>query len=479
MTDTNTDKLLKSDPILYAFINGINPDVSSAISPWKTFKTSTRENLATVDIPTKASTKNFEKPDNISLYCIQEFNVEQSKKINEQLKSNQLIPSIEFDDYGKIKVANTEFPSPVDTALNKLVSNNKISKNSTSSSRTVSQKFVENNKYSWSEDYFISKDLKYILIYDIKKLQYYTFINPLHSRGFKNYYKYNISRLTDTDFDYGAAFRSDFPEMKAITGYCNAFIVEGKYPVSQTGARQKKPQIYLDPFCGILIDKNTAALNRHFNSNIVSYWYKNGFFRSQDIAKTFTGLIFEMYEKDVFPFTCPDQTRGSTYTLGRDANVWDTSSDSFLYEYAAVANNNANKSTSWGDTSLFVIGPCPQRNSITCATTLFAYGNIEDNTVNTECGDQNKDVQTINKYTKTLNDISSALLSQPIDSEVPTYVDIKNNKVVPDSKTPTPSLMSSITDSLDGIIDEKDVPFVIAGVIGLVVLIIIIIILYK
>jgi len=479
MTDTITDELLKSDPILYAFINRINPDVSNAISPWKTFKTSTIENLATVNIPTKASTKNFEKSDNISLYCIQEFTVDQSKQIKEQLKSNENVPNIEFDDYGKIKVAGTEFSSPIDTALEKMVRGNKISKNSKSISRNVSQEFVKNNKYSWSEDYFISKDLKYILIYDINKLKYYTFINPLHSRGFKKYYKYNISRLSNSTFDYGAAFSSNSLEMKAITGYCNAFIVEGKTTVSQVGARQKKPQVYLDPFCGILIDRNTAALNRHFNTNIVSYWYKNGFFRSQDIANNFTRLIFEMYEKEVLPFTCTDQTRGSSFTYGKEANLWDPSSDSFLYEYAAVANNNVTRPTSWDDSSIFVIAGCPKRNSITCATTLFAYGNIASNEIQTDCGDQDKDVQTINKYTKLLADISSASLLQPNDSEVNTYVDIKNNKVVPDSKTPTPSLMSSITDALDGIIDEKDVPFVIAGVIGLAVIIIIIIIIYK
>ena len=479
MTDAEkTEALLKSDPILYAFINGINPDVSNAISPWKTFKTSNRENLEIKDIPTKASTKNFENPDAISLYCIQEFTVEQSKKINEQLKSKENVPSIEFNDYGKIKVANTEFLSPVDTALDKLGSNNKISKKSNSTSGLVSKNFVINNKYSWSENYFISKDLKYLLIYDNKKLQYYTFINPLHSRGFKNYYKYNISRLFDASFDYGAAFRSNSKEMEAITGYCNAFIVEGKTEVSQPGARPKKPLIYLDPFCGILIDKNTAALNRHFNTNIVSYWYKNGFFRSQDIAKKFTELIFEMYEGDVFPFTCQDQHTGSWYVLGQEAKLFDIASDSFLYEYAAVANNNTNGPTSWTPSIFNGVG-CPQRNSITCATTLFAYGSITDNAIKTDCGAQDKDQQTIDKYIKTIADISSTSLLQPKDSEVPTYVDIKNNKVVPDSKNQSPSLMSSITDALDGIIDEKDVPFVIAGVIGLVVLIIIILILYK
>ena len=479
MTDAEeTEALLNSDPILYTFINRRNPVVTSTKTPWKLFKTSWTENLKS--IPTTKVREDFSRQDNIALYTIQEFNSVQSKKIKSQLTSKQTFPSIEIDNYGRVKVGGEQFPSPVDTVLDKLKKDKKITLTEDKAPTTIPDSYIRNNMYSWSENFFISTNLKYILVYDDSESKYYTCINPLHSRGFKNYYKLNILKNQDSAFDYGAAFKEDTPAMRAITGYCNAFIVDGQYDIKQTGAIEQKPRVYLDPFCGLLIDKKTQQLNRHYNTNIVSYYYKNAFFKDQSIGKKLTDLIFETYDKEgIQQFTCPDTRNGSPYTLASGLKLLDDKyNDSFLWEYASVAAHGRHiGGQNSGNINLFNTVPdCPTPNVYNCAITLIAK-TIETTTNTTNCGENNSQLQkTIGEYENLKNEADASLID---DSKIPKYTDKKNWSPNTNNETPAPSLMSSITESLDGIIDEKDVPYVIAGVIGLVVLIIIILILSK
>ena len=477
MTDAEeTEALLNSDPILYTFINGINPVVENTKTSWKIFKTSLLENLRS-GIPTTKASVDFSRPHDIALYTIQEFTLAQSRKIKSQLTSKQTFPSIEIDNYGRVTVGSDRFPSPVGTVLDELKKYNKINLTPDRATTIIPADYIKNNMYSWSENFFISTNLKYILVYDDSTSKYYTCINPLHSRGFKKYYKLNILNNNDPAFDYGAAFKEDTPAMKAITRYCNAFIVDGQYDIKQTGTIEHKPRVYLDPFCGLLIDKKTQQLNRHYNTNIVSYYYKNAFFKDQSIGKKLTDLIFKTYNEEINQFTCTDSRSDSPFTLASQLKLWDNGySDSFLYEYSSVASHGRKNTQYPSNKDLFnTIPDCPAPDRYTCAITIIAK-TVESTTNTTNCGKANSDQKTISDYENLEKEADASLID---DSKITKYTDKKNWSPNTNNETPAPSLMSSITESLDGIIDEKDVPYVIAGVIGFVVLIIIILILSK
>jgi hypothetical protein len=463
--------LLNSDPILYAFIRGVSPTVTGTITSWKSFPTSDKENLNDGNIPTTPSNTDFSKRENISLYFIQEFDTVQSSKIKAELASKKDYPRIRVDNYGNVSVGAgfERFTGPFGDAFKKLETNRKLTLTPDTAAESIRDNFISSNMYSWSEKFFISPNLKYIIIYDENKKLYYNCINPLHSRGFKEYYKKTIiGSQSNSSVDYGAAFLPESEPMKAITRYCNAFIVEGKNEIIQTGAKRIKPLVYLDPFCGVLIDKNTAALNRHYNSNIVSHWYKNKFFKTQAIAKNLTEIILEGYQKPgVLPFTCPKET--GIYALGASLKAFgDKSNDSFMYEYAAVSTNGkAGTSFSYSDTN-FTVAQCPEPDNVTCTLTIIA-DQVNRLDSKQDCGNK-KDDTLLQKYQDAISDISiNPVQSNTQSSSAKSPNGAESPK---DAESPGDSKFPVLSKLLDGIVDEKYVPYLVIGVIIFVVLII-------
>ena len=382
------ENLLKSDPILNAFITGKIPTTSGSTLSWIVVPTSDTENLADGNIDLVRAKSDFDKRTSIALYVLKEFNQTESIAIKRELElPGNLFPRIKIDYYGGTTHGQTDTSSPSDLAekFKGLKLKGKINFTIPQTLNTVESNYIDRNMYSWSSKFFISTSLKYILYYNTNNNKYYLCVNPLHSRGFKEYYKLKIDDINSIDqlMDYGAAFRKNTPEMIAITKYCNAFTLTGKKRVADAEAlyNANGPEIYLDPFCGVLIDKNTAALNRYYNTNITSYYYKNRFFKTQKVAKEMVKLITDLYNGSggSIPFACPVNDI-SLYSLGNSLGVLSDSTDSFLNEYG---NLSINKFTNKSDK--FTKNDCGRPNVTNC-TVLYIADVVSGSNTTQECG---------------------------------------------------------------------------------------------
>ena len=390
---TEMQNLVDKDPVLKAFLSPTQPKNDSSFNnsnEWVALETNlnTLENMEWTTA--RQLTENY--PSAIAFLIVKKYNAAQSKEIFNALKgtsstSNASQPPIHIDVNGDLTIQNMLVGGKNGTTIKSRYTPDRISGGS---APVIHSDYIKNNMFSWSESYYMSTNCKYILIKrsgnSESTAKYVLVFNPIHSYNFKRYYQYAI---INNDVASSGIFNSNTEMRKSVIKYCNALVVPGRFDIKyHSGISGQKPDVYLDPLCGALVDDETTRLNKFYTTNITSWYYRNKFYNSNDIGKKFTDYIREISVTRELnrPFTCQENIAGvsqspvTLYKLLRLLGQTSKQSETFLYDLAIYTNNPDKIPRSLNDFDKDSIPECSSKTAINiCEINIYASGAVYNN----------------------------------------------------------------------------------------------------
>ena len=394
------DQLLNSDIALKVLVNNTNdpPGLDTA-------KSNNIWGYKWIDIPTNTDTmlgfkdgdpiKSVVKDKKITFLVLQKYDQAKTNEISEALSlRNAKSPGIKFTSNGTIIIENSVTAGSV-----KLHGNYSNPKSNTGDvAKTVEETFYNGNLISWDNKKIMSEDLKYILWFNDNDNLFYLLYNPIHRTNFKQYYR--LSLLTGEVNTSGEPVGT-LGFHKLITKYCNAFTVDGKHLISQYTSRMVYPEIYLDPFCSVLMDRVTTVLNSSIAGSITSSYWKNYYWKE---TKTRDKLIDLFARESLKPgnyhsWACAFRggTPGSLKSFASSKEFFsEIKNNTFIADVARLdinAHTRGYTSAQAAYNALLIadenLPECGTGTTINCNLVLIAnYGDISGNTNSNECMDK-------------------------------------------------------------------------------------------
>jgi hypothetical protein len=381
--------LERKDPVLRAFVSLAQPKTDDAnvnrANMWVTLKTNTFS-LKNMDWTTPRELKN-NKPDNLSFLLIKKFDASSSILIYNALNSTQSpdsLPRITIDNNGDVTVGGREVGK---NGITKYSRTDGRSRTPVSISSDIDPDYIKNNMISWSTTYYMSTNSKYIIVNTNDKVPDYVMVlNPLHTYNFKKYYR---NAIINKNVKRSGVFENSQLH-EAVVKYCNALVVPGRFNIRyHSGVSGQKPDVYLDPVCGALVDNNTARLNRFYVTNVTSWYYRNKFYVDNAIGKKFIDHIEQISESRELnrSFTCQDYWSATSgpvtlYTLLSGLNQMSVNSETFLYDLAIFTNTPDATKTSVNDFDVSRIPQCSPKTDIkVCEINIYASGDVMNNNI--------------------------------------------------------------------------------------------------
>ena len=357
-----------------------------------------------IDIPTNKDTmlgfkvgdpiKTTQFNEKITFLVLQKYNQAKTAEIaaalsivNTTSMENISSPRIKFSLNGTITI---------DTKTHVNFSNPGSKTGDTSTDVNVS--FYAGNLLSWDTKKIFSEDLKYILWFNDADSLYYLLYNPIHRENFKKYYRLSLLN-GQVNISGDPIGNSEFHDV--IVKYCNAFTVKGRRANMTQTERLSNPDIYSDPFCGVLMDRVTTALNSVWAMSITSSYYRNSFWPKTTTRDTLIEEIEKQIRKpgNYHSWACPFRgTAGSLVDFANSRNFFSQlAKKSFIADLARLdiaahtsphttaqsAYNYISTPTTNSDDRL---PPCGTGTTVNCTQILIAnYGNVEGNQLSNEC----------------------------------------------------------------------------------------------
>lgn len=390
------DQLLNSDIALKMFVKDANGlprpslDASKSNNIW---------GYKWIDIPTNTDTmlgfkigdpiKTLQMNEKITFLVLQKYNQAKTSEIATALSlGNKTSPGIKFSSNGTIIIDNK-------------LSNNYSNPSSKAGdvSKVVEEKYYNSNLLSWDNKKIFSDNLKYILWFNDADNLFYLLYNPVHRANFKQYYR--LALLSgEVNISGEPVGDSDFH--KVITKYCNAFIVKGKQLAEQNNARLTYPEIYSDPFCGVLMDRITTVLNSALVSSITSDYFKNKYWKENVNRDVLIAHFEAQYQKpgNYHSWACPfSGTSGSLRDFAQSQSrefLSESKNQSFIadvvrldiYEHTS-SFTSAQAAYNYLLNSDDSLPPCGTGTTINCNQILIAnYGSVSGNQLTSECSSQ-------------------------------------------------------------------------------------------
>ena len=374
--------LLKKDLPLSALITSSNTNDS------KYLPGNQGGNLVQKWVSIKSTTSTMEQTKNdvtVVFLAVKTYNTEQTaqikKALTESLNNDEKQCPIKISSNGTILFVNT----------NSIIINESIPSSGKEKNWDVIDDYYYNhNILSWDSKKVISSSLRYILWLNEDEKSYLLLYNPIHRTSFRNYY---IQSLRGGGIDIDGLPVPDSQIYNAITGYCNAFIVKGKAVTSGPTMTAQKPEIYLDPFCGIIMDRISYILNTALDNSITSDWYKNHYWQDNKVKDALIDFYTNRFKLDgnFKSFQCSG-IRGDKYSLYKFGTInslyAETGNDSFLSQYnklnmAFINGTTHNRSEEAYDYLLNgKTSDCPVGDVTNCDVLLItSVGSISGNTI--------------------------------------------------------------------------------------------------
>ena len=386
------DQILNSDIALKMLVKNTNGlpslDASKSNNIW---------GYKWIDIPTNTDTmlgfkigdpiKTLQMNEKITFLVLQKYNQAKTSEIVAALSlGNKTSPGIKFSSNGTIIIDNK-------------LSNNYSNPSSKAGdvSKVVEEKYYNSNLLSWDNKKIFSDNLKYILWFNDTDNLFYLLYNPVHRANFKQYYRLS---LLSGEINISGEPVGDSDFHKVITKYCNAFIVKGKQLADQNNARLIYPEIYSDPFCGVLMDRVTTVLNSALVSSITSDYFKNKYWK-ENVNRDVLIAHFEaqnLKPGNYHSWACPFAgTSGSLRDFAQSREfLSESKNQSFIadvvrldiYEHTS-SFTSAQAAYNYLLNSDDSLPPCGTGTTINCNQILIAnYGNVSGNQLTSECSSQ-------------------------------------------------------------------------------------------
>jgi hypothetical protein len=387
------DRLLDSDLALKVFVKNKsgspNVDYTKSNNVW---------GYKWIDIPTNKDTmigfkvgdpvKTVPDPNNekITFLVLQKYDQAKTNEITAALNSGtNKFPGIKFSSNGTIIIDNKIISN---------FSNQRSSSKTGDTYKNVNEAFYAGNLLSWDSKKIFSQDLKYILWFNDTDKLFYLLYNPIHRPNFKKYYRLSLLN-GEINISGEPVGNSEFHDV--IVKYCNAFTVKGKELVNQYNARLIKPDVYSDPFCGVLVDRITTILNSALVSSITSSYFKNNFWLHNTTRDV---LIAYFEDEDKVPgnhhsWACPFRgTVGSLRDFAIDREMMSEVQDkTFIADLVRLdikahtsAFTTAQSAYNFLLTTTDELPACGTGTTINCNQILIAnYGDIKGNELTSNC----------------------------------------------------------------------------------------------
>ena len=372
--------LLKKDLPLSALITSSNTNDS------KYLPGNQGGNLVQKWVSIKSTTSTMEQTTNdvtVVFLAVKTYNTEQTaqikKALSESLNNDEKQCPIKISSNGTILFKNNE----------KIINESIPSSGKEKNWDDIDDNYYSINILSWDSEKVISSSLRYILWLNEDKKSYSLLYNPIHRTSFRNYY---IQSLRGGGIDIDGLPVPDSQIYNAITGYCNAFIVKGKAVTSGPTTTAQKPEIYLDPFCGIIMDRISYILNTTLNNSITSDWYKKHYWQDNKVKDALIDFYSNRFKLDgnFKSFQCSGlRDKYSLYKFGTINSLYsETGNDSFLSQYnklnMAYINGTTLNSSEEAYEHLLTgkTSDCTQPDVINCNLLLItSVGSISGNTI--------------------------------------------------------------------------------------------------
>jgi len=396
-------KIRESDPVLDCFLTGSTPKGVNYSMYWIPVNTN-NYSLANMKLGNTGAPDSVKIDSTVRYLVIKVYDLAETDKISKALQTGD----ISISDYGTIKYGSTVIHTGLYDALPEAIKQKEIGGSTNLNSGTSIDEYRAKNIYNFDKNMALSKNHKYIL-YRPKNQQgdadrYYLLINPLYTKSFQKYYR---QLYIDKNTDNTALPPAGSDMRKAIIKHCNAFTIKGKATSRDSafisagkaagGVNDSNPEIYLDPFCAVMVDNNTARLNFTYKTSVTSSWYKDGFFQNDVIRNQLIGSIVNIAESTFeLPFSCDNANQQSITLLKYYQSQMSTDS-SFVRDYINATKAKSNTTTdnpykTQNDFDSKIEPGCPPVALTECSITQFAYSDIVNSPNFISCGADGKPV---------------------------------------------------------------------------------------